>query len=295
MRELYPRSTRSTGPRRGEPLQVGGRDRGHVRRRPGADPDDLVLEERPVDQRPRDGALRKRRDRAGSESRRMLDLLGTRGARAPRLRGARDELLVGAPVARDERQHVRAVAHEDERLDDLPERASDRPRRISRRRRPLGELLDQRVSPRRREGRRRRARRFRQPHGVTYLPASALIPQSNVFTGDRREKIGFAETEAVFREVNEVIAETAERFEADDAEFVCECGDVACAQRVAADLDAYDRIRRDPTRFILVDGHEREELERVVDRRPAYGVVEKYEATVAEVARRRDPRASSSS
>ena len=109
------------------------------------------------------------------------------------------------------------------------------------------------------------------------------------------EKVGFAETEAVFREVNEVIAETAERFEADDAEFVCECGDVACAQRVAADLDAYDRIRRDPTRFILVDGHEREELERVVDRRPAYAVVEKYEATVAEVARRRDPRASSSS
>src|SRR3954447_9153993 len=111
---------------------------------------------------------------------------------------------------------------------------------------------------------------------------------------DTAEKIEFAETEAVFREVNEAIAETAERFEADDAEFVCECGDVSCADRVAADLDAYDRVRSDPTRFILVDGHERQELERVVERRSTYAIVEKYEETVAEVARRCDPRASTS-
>ena len=39
------------------------------------------------------------------------------------------------------------------------------------------------------------------------------------------EEVRIATTESLFRSVNERIAESAERFEADEAEFVCECDD----------------------------------------------------------------------
>ena len=55
------------------------------------------------------------------------------------------------------------------------------------------------------------------------------------------EKI--ARTESLFREVNERIAESAERFEADETKFVCECADPTCTQRVEATLDEYERVR----------------------------------------------------
>ena len=50
--------------------------------------------------------------------------------------------LVGAPVAGNEREHEGAVAHEDERLDDLGEIAAHRAGRIARRRCAVRELLD---------------------------------------------------------------------------------------------------------------------------------------------------------
>ena len=46
-----------------------------------------------------------------------------------------------------------------------------------------------------------------------------------------KDKIRRARTEALFRDVNERIAESAERFSADSAEFVCECADPGCAHR----------------------------------------------------------------
>ena len=49
-------------------------------------------------------------------------------------------------------------------------------------------------------------------------------------------EVQIAHTEALFRDVNERIAESAERFNARDAEFVCECADPACAERVPATL-----------------------------------------------------------
>jgi hypothetical protein len=75
-----------------------------------------------------------------------------------------------------------------------------------------------------------------------------------------------AHTEALFRDVNERIAESAGRFEARDAEFVCECADPACAERVPATLDQYEEVRSDGTHFLLSPGHELPEVERVVNR-----------------------------
>jgi hypothetical protein len=108
--------------------------------------------------------------------------------------------------------------------------------------------------------------------------------------GDRETRI--ARTEALFRDVNERIAESAQRFNAGDAEFVCECADPTCAERVPATLDEYEEVRSDGTHFLLTPGHEVVEVERVVDRPQRRAVVvEKFNSAVARTVRRLDPRA----
>jgi hypothetical protein len=109
---------------------------------------------------------------------------------------------------------------------------------------------------------------------------------------DREVRI--AHTEALFRDVNERIAESAGRFDARDAEFVCECADPACAERVPATLDQYEDVRSESTQFLLAPGHELSDVERVVKRpHKRLVVVEKFNAVVARTVRRLDPRAQS--
>jgi hypothetical protein len=106
----------------------------------------------------------------------------------------------------------------------------------------------------------------------------------------REEKI--AHTEALFRDVNERIAETAERFDAERADFVCECGNQACTARVSATLDEYEEIRSDATHFLLRPGHEDDRLERVLEQHGRrLAIVEKFHERVAPIVRRLDPRA----
>jgi hypothetical protein len=100
-----------------------------------------------------------------------------------------------------------------------------------------------------------------------------------------------ARTEATFREVNEKIAETAARFEADEADFICECADPHCSHRITARLDEYERVRKDATHFLVAPGHDEPCLERVVARQPDYRIVEKVGRRVAQIVRRLNPRA----
>ena len=107
---------------------------------------------------------------------------------------------------------------------------------------------------------------------------------------EREERI--AHTEALFRDVNEKIAESAQRFDARDAEFVCECADPACAERVPATIEQYEEVRSDGTHFLLSPGHELPEVERVVKRPHRRSVVvEKFNTVVARTVRRLNPRA----
>jgi hypothetical protein len=106
--------------------------------------------------------------------------------------------------------------------------------------------------------------------------------------GEREAKL--AETEVLFREVNEGIAAAAERLEADEALFVCECSDVSCTHRITAPLDEYEAVREEATHFLLAPGHEAALLERVVHRRPGYDVVEKVEKTMRQIVQRLNPR-----
>ena len=100
-----------------------------------------------------------------------------------------------------------------------------------------------------------------------------------------------ARTEAAFREVNEAIAETAERFDAEEADFICECADPQCAHRVTAELEEYEVVRSEATHFLLAPGHHEPKVERVVEQTEELEVVEKVVPLMRRIVRRLNPRA----
>jgi hypothetical protein len=107
---------------------------------------------------------------------------------------------------------------------------------------------------------------------------------------ERAKRIG--QNEVVFREVNERLRELGEGFSlvSDEAEFVCECGNGACAERVTMSLAEYESIRSNPKRFLIMPGHETPEFEKVIEDTERYLVVEKLPGGPAGMAIRDDPR-----
>jgi hypothetical protein len=99
-----------------------------------------------------------------------------------------------------------------------------------------------------------------------------------------------ATTEALFRDVNERIAESAERFDAQGTEFVCECAEADCTHRVPASLAEYEEVRADPATFLVAPGHEQGDIEQVVSDRGRFRIVEKVQATVRRTVLRLNPR-----
>jgi hypothetical protein len=110
---------------------------------------------------------------------------------------------------------------------------------------------------------------------------------------DSNEIKKIARTEALFREVNERIAETAERFDATETNFVCECAEPTCTHRVEATLEEYERVREDGDTFLLVSGHEDERVEAVVKAIDDHAVVEKRHPLVRRLVLALDPRSPS--
>ncbi len=47
--------------------------------------------------------------------------------------------------------------------------------------------------------------------------------------------------------------------------FLCECSRLECRERIEMTPSRFDRIHRDPDLFMLVQGHEMPDIERVVD------------------------------
>ena len=108
------------------------------------------------------------------------------------------------------------------------------------------------------------------------------------------DEVKRARTEALFRDVNERIAESAQRFEADSTQFVCECADPNCTHRLEATLDEYEDVRADGATFMLTPGHADTDIERVLEDRGGFHVVEKVQKTVRATVRRLNPRAAPS-
>ena len=105
------------------------------------------------------------------------------------------------------------------------------------------------------------------------------------------DEADMARTESAFREVNEAIAATAARFAAEETDFVCECADPECADRITMELEDYDEVRAEATQFLLAPDHGEREIERVVERTEEFDVVEKVAPIAAAVARALNPRA----
>ena len=99
-----------------------------------------------------------------------------------------------------------------------------------------------------------------------------------------------ATTEALFRDVNERIAESTEHFDAEGTAFVCECADPNCTHRVSASLEEYEEVREDATTFLVVPGHEQGDIERVVSDRGRFRIIEKVQAAVRRTVVRLNPR-----
>ncbi|MDX6477378.1 MAG: hypothetical protein QOH95_2889 [Gaiellaceae bacterium] len=104
-----------------------------------------------------------------------------------------------------------------------------------------------------------------------------------------------AANEAIFRTVNEQI-EQLERGIAQASDnkmhIICECSAMDCADKLAVAIGDYEEIRSDPTLFFVQPGHERLELEHVVDEAAAYRVVRKRPGEGARIAQQTDPRPS---
>src|SRR5436309_382012 len=100
-----------------------------------------------------------------------------------------------------------------------------------------------------------------------------------------------ARNEALFREVNERVEELHDQLESRGAaEFVCECGDEMCTQRLVVPLETYERARSSSFLFLVAPGHEQSGIEEVVERLEGFLIVKKDAPAAAQVADQTDPR-----
>jgi hypothetical protein len=106
---------------------------------------------------------------------------------------------------------------------------------------------------------------------------------------ERGQQERLAMNEALFRDVNERIREISDTFGQEDAtyDFLCECSDPACAERVVLTRAEYEDVRSDSTRFVVAKGHAVPEVESVIKRAKDHVVVEK-EGVAADIAVRLD-------
>jgi hypothetical protein len=105
----------------------------------------------------------------------------------------------------------------------------------------------------------------------------------------REERLAL--NEALFRQVNERMREVSTRLGIADSgpQFVCECPDEACTDRIQLSLWEYEQLRANPRRFVVLAGHETPSIEHVVADRGRYRVVEK-DGVPGELADDTDPR-----
>ncbi|HEX3256621.1 MAG TPA: hypothetical protein VHQ96_12590 [Gaiellaceae bacterium] len=94
---------------------------------------------------------------------------------------------------------------------------------------------------------------------------------------ERHDRI--AKNEAVFRAANREIEQVDQEAGAgrDEAiEVLCECGRRGCGGVITLTIADYDAVHSQADRFVVVPGHVSTEIEKVVEERPGYLVVDKF-------------------
>ena len=100
---------------------------------------------------------------------------------------------------------------------------------------------------------------------------------------ERASKDRFARNEAIFREVNERVADVTDS-EARATNFLCECGNLDCVQEVSLTDAEYMKVRSNAATFAVVPGHALGDVETVIEETDRFHIVEKHprEAAIAE-------------
>lgn len=88
-----------------------------------------------------------------------------------------------------------------------------------------------------------------------------------------------AKNESLFRAVNERLDELGEAASwSKTTDYLCECSDTTCIETIELTNDEYERARSRPTVFMLIPGHQRLEIERVIEENEHFLLVEKIVA-----------------
>jgi hypothetical protein len=114
----------------------------------------------------------------------------------------------------------------------------------------------------------------------TYSSSPYRRKRGRMEGSDNKTALRAARNQSLFRKVNERVAEVNEAFRLvlEDAEFICECADDECMERISLTLDEYKDVRRSPTHFFVMHGHVYPEFERVIAENGMHVVVEKFGA-----------------
>jgi hypothetical protein len=94
---------------------------------------------------------------------------------------------------------------------------------------------------------------------------------------ERLERI--AKNEAVFRATNRELQAAQQEVDggADQPlEVLCECGRQGCSGVITLTIVEFERVHSEDDRFVVLRGHESPEIERVVEERGDYLVVDKF-------------------
>jgi hypothetical protein len=94
---------------------------------------------------------------------------------------------------------------------------------------------------------------------------------------ERDERI--AKNETMFRAANREIEQAEQEGGAgpdQPIEVLCECGRQACGGMIALTVADYDSVHSQADRFVVLRGHESPEIEKVVEERAGYLVVDKF-------------------
>jgi hypothetical protein len=102
---------------------------------------------------------------------------------------------------------------------------------------------------------------------------------------ERKRKIG--ENEALYRAINEKIEDLNAAFGTvtETMAVVCECGQLECTEQIELDVPTYERVRSDPTHFVVLPGHEIPDVESIVEEHESFHIIRKDPGGPAELAR----------
>ena len=102
-----------------------------------------------------------------------------------------------------------------------------------------------------------------------------------------------AKNQSLFRAINERVKDLNVSFSTISpvSEWICECANDTCTEKVPMSMDDYEAIRADPARFFVApnDEHVWADVESVTNRNARYWIVEK-DGEAARVAAHLDPR-----